>query len=698
MFFRFVTEGYIIYNFTMSKYRIGIDTGGTFTDLIRFNMNTGEITSLKVPSTPGKPLQAFVGALEQSEVPLDSVDGLVHGTTVATNALIQRNGAKVGFICTAGYEDTAYIQRVNRQFLYDLTWDKPMPLLQSRRNCIGVTERVNAKGEIVTVLEDSEIERVVKHVEISNYESLAICLLFSYLNITHEKLLANKLREKFPEIPISVSHEIAPIWREYERSSTTIADAFIKPLIRNYVTSLKNGLSETGFTHPWSMMKSNGGLMNADAAALQPIHLAMSGPAGGAVASQRISSLLGLNNLVTIDVGGTSADVGLILDGQISYTTEYEIEWGIPAAIPLIDIKTVGAGGGSIASINSGGFLQVGPKSAGAAPGPICYGKGGKNITLTDANLVLGRLNPNYFLGGKLQLDTSLIDAEIQKMSKMVNMSELELALAVIEIANENMANAIRMVSIERGHDPRNFALLAFGGAGPLHGCAIARKLGIPTVVIPPFPGGFCALGLLMGDLRVDKVWTQSFRSDRVKPSEVVTRFDLIAEAASTELKQQGFNGEPTYEYSINMRYLGQNYEMEVVVPSLRSTNSESASEQLNKAYESFNRKHIAMYEYSMNEAVIEMISFKVAAIGLIQHPKLATISETEKQVTETRSVHFELVGTVTCVVIRRQSMPINVTLGGPMIIEEDGSTTLVEPGAKVTRNEYDILTLEVPK
>lgn len=682
----------------MTSWRIGIDTGGTFTDLIRFDTDTGEIFSLKVPSTPNKPLQAFVGALEQSKVFLNDVDGLVHGTTVATNALIQRTGAKVGFICTSGYEDTAYIQRVNRQFLYDLTWDKPVPLLQSRRNCIGVSERVNAKGEIVTELNEAEIERIIELVRKGNYDSLAICLLFSYLNITHEKILASKLRDKFPNIPISVSHEIAPIWREYERSSTTIADAFIKPLIRNYVESLKNGLADAGFTHPWSMMKSNGGLMNADAAALQPIQLAMSGPAGGAVASQRISSLLGLNNLVTIDVGGTSADVGLILDGQISYTTEYEIEWGIPAAIPLIDIKTVGAGGGSIASINSGGFLQVGPKSAGAVPGPICYGNGGKNITLTDANLILGRLNPNYFLGGKLQLDISLIDAELQKTAEILNMSDLELALAVVEIANENMANAIRMVSIERGHDPRNFALLAFGGAGPLHGCAIARKLGIPTVIVPPFPGGFCALGLLMGDLRVDKVWTQSFRSDKVTPNEVVARFDLIAEAASSELKEQGFIGEPNYEYSINMRYLGQNYEMEVVVPSLRSTNSESAHEQLEKSYESFNRKHIAMYEYSMNEAIIEMISFKVAAIGRIQHPKLATVAVTGTHITENRRVHFEEVGASPCTVTRRRSLPINVAFEGPMIIEEDGSTTLVEPGAKVTRNEYDVLTIEVPK
>ena len=682
----------------MANFRFGIDTGGTFTDLVKFNIDTGEISSLKVPSTPGKPLEAFVGALEQSEIPLPSVVGLVHGTTVATNALIQRTGANVGFICTAGYEDTAYIQRGNRQFLYDLNWDKPTPLLKSRRSSIGLHERVNAKGEIVTSLTDEEIARVSAEVKKSNFESLAICLLFSYLNTSHEAALAKMLRETFPDIPISVSHEVAPIWREYERSSTVIADAFVKPLIRKYVNSLKSGLANIGFNHPWSMMKSNGGLLNADAAALQPIHLAMSGPAGGAVASQRISSLLNLENVVTIDVGGTSADVGMVLNGEISYTTEYEIEWGIPASIPLIDIKTVGAGGGSIASVNSGGFLQVGPLSAGAVPGPICYGNGGTKITLTDANLYLGRLNPDYFNAGKLKLDKNLIETELQSLANQLDMTNSQVALAIIEIANENMANAIRMVSIERGHDPRNFALLAFGGAGPLHGSAIARKLGIPKIVIPPYPGGFCALGLLMGDLRVDKVWTQSFRSDRVKPSEVINRFEIIAEAAAKELTEQGFDGTPKFEYSINMRYLGQNYEMEVPVTSFKSGSEDMAQMQLDNAYEAFNLKHIAMYEYKMDESIIEMISFKVTAVGQIEHPELAKTIPAEKNEVRHRDVHFDEIGTVSCKIVSRSNMPINELIDGPLIIEEDGSTTLVEPGTNIIRNEYDVLIIEVAK
>ena len=680
----------------MNNVRIGIDTGGTFTDLVRFDVATGELSSLKVPSTPTEPLRAFVGALSAAAEDVERVEGLVHGTTVATNALIERRGAKVGFLATAGHEDIPFIQRVNRQFLYDLLWDKPRPLVESRRHCIGVDERLRADGEVVVPLTEETISAIGDRIESEGYDALAICLLFSYLNIEHEARLASALRNRFPDLPISVSHELAPIWREYERSSTAIADAFVKPLIQRYVASLQHGLGDRGFTRPWSMMKSNGGLMDAGAAALQPIQLAMSGPAGGMVAATAIADTLGIRDLVTIDVGGTSADVGMLLDGRLSYTTEYEIEWGIPAAIPLIDIKTVGAGGGSLASVNAGGFLQVGPQSAGAVPGPICYGRGGTQLTLTDANLFLGRLNPDYFLAGALNLDRGLLDDELDRLSTQLEMTPTELCLAIVEIANENMANAIRMISIERGHDPRRFALLAFGGAGPLHAASIARKLGVPTVLIPPFPGGFCALGLLMGDLRVDKIWTQAFRSDRVVAADVVARFDDIAAAAAEELRAQGHDGEPEFEYSINMRYLGQNYEMEVPVPAIRGDRSVDPELQLQQAFEAFHTQHQTMYDYHMDAEVIEMISFKVTAVGAIPRPRLAEVPVTSDPVTDRRMVTFGDTGAVECPIIRRPTMPIGESMAGPLIIEEDGSTSVVEPGMHVTRTANDILIVGV--
>ena len=681
----------------MTSVRIGIDTGGTFTDLIAFDVADGTVTSCKVASTPAEPLRAFLGSIEASGVAPEDIAFLVHGTTVATNTMIQRAGARVGFICTAGHEDIPYIQRVNRQFLYDLTWNKPRPLLVSRRDCYGVAERITADGQVLTPLTAEAIDDLCERLAANGeLEALAVCLLFSYLNTDHETALAAALRERFGDLPLSVSHEVAPIWREYERSSTVIADAYVKPLMQGYVAGLAGGLAAADIAVNWAMMKSNGGLMKAEAAADHPIHLAMSGPAGGAVASRHVAGLLGLENVVTIDVGGTSADVALILGGDVGYTTSYEVEWGIPAAIPLMDIHTVGAGGGSIAWVNAGGFLQVGPQSAGADPGPICYGAGGRQVTLTDANLVLGHLDPDYFCGGTMRLDEDLARRATAEMATGLDMSPLELAHAVVEIADENMANAIRMVSIDRGHDPRHFALLAFGGAGPLHGAAVARKLHIPTLVVPPFPGSFSALGLLLGDLRVDKLWTQSFRSDRVGPAEVAERFATIARAATEELRAQGFEGECELRYAINMRYLGQNYETEVEVPPIDALDAAGAAEQLERAYQAFHDRHRAMYEYVIADAVIEMISFRVSAIGAIPHPRLARVRPENGYPPSTRLIHFAGEGLVDCRVIHRRAMPIDEVHEGPLIVSEEGSTTLVEPGMRLRRTPEDVLIVDV--
>jgi N-methylhydantoinase A len=675
----------------MSSFRIGIDTGGTFTDLISFNVETGELFSLKVPSTPREPLKAFTGAIRESEIDKREIVGLVHGTTVATNTLIQRKGAKVAFITTAGFEDMPYIQRVNRQELYDLDWDKPQPLLRSRRHCFGINERINAKGEAVKPLNLEEADALCDRLIEGGFEAAAVCLLFAYLNTKHEQILEQRLRERLDGVPLSISHQVAPIWREYERASTTIADAYLKPLIQHYVGSLQHGLDEEGIDISWSFMKSNGGIMQAPAAVDHPLDLAMSGPAGGMVASQYIADLQGMKDVVTIDVGGTSADVGIIVGGELNHTTEYEIEWGIPAAIPVIDMKTIGAGGGSIAWANVGGFLQVGPQSAGAEPGPICYGQGGTEPTLTDANLLLGRLDPHYFLGGKMRLKLELAESRMAEMAEQLHMDTIRLAHSIVEIANENMANAIRMVSIERGHDPRRFTLIAFGGAGPLHGASIARKLEIPTVVIPPFPGAFSAMGLLMADLRVDKVWTQAFRSDQVSVDVVQSQLQRTAEAASAELREQGYNGEPEIHYYINMRYLGQNYETEVEIPPLVAGEAT-----LLDAYEAFHRMHEAMYGYRIPTAVIELISFKVTVVGSIPKPQLGTIQSVTEELHRERPVHFFGLGLVPCRLIRRTALPVGERLEGPLIVEEEGSTTLVEPGMHLTRTEHDILLLEV--
>ncbi|MCL5257302.1 MAG: hydantoinase/oxoprolinase family protein, partial [Chloroflexi bacterium] len=575
--------------------RIGVDTGGTFTDLVGVDDETGEVMAVKSPSTPSKPVDAITSVIGVAGFQPVDVSSFVHGTTVGTNALIERKGANVAYLTTKGFEDTPYIQRINRKTLYNLRWVKPKPLVRARKNCIGINERLNAKGETLRPLDRMEVERVCEQIKNSAVEAVAACLLFSYVNPEHEVELKKILEEKLPGTPLSISHEVAPIWREYERGSTTIADAYLKPLFHRYINSLEEGLRDKGMNIAWTVMKSNGGVMLSHAAADNPVQTLMSGPAGGMIASQYFAELLGQQNVLTIDMGGTSADVGIITDGRQKYTTEFEIEWGLPAAVPLIDIKTIGAGGGSIAWVDAGGFLQVGPQSAGADPGPVCYGKGGIQPTVTDANLIMGRLDPDYFLAGRMPLDTELAYRRLEEMGSSLGMSALDLASSIVEIANENMANAIKMVSLERGHDPRRFALVAFGGAGPLHAGAIAKSLKIPQVIIPLHPGNFSAIGLLMADKRVDKIWTKGFKSTSVDSRLVNEQFKRIRDLALEDLRVEGFRGEPEIQYSINMRYYGQNYEHEVPLPY-----GEIDDQKLKAAFDEFNKIHFALYGYQI--------------------------------------------------------------------------------------------------
>src|SRR5438477_114323 len=384
---------------------IGIDTGGTFTDMVVFDPATGHVDSLKTSSTPSTPGRAIVNALDEGGVAAAAIETFTHGTTVGTNALIERTGSKVAFVTTKGFEDTPFIQRINRKVLYDLRWTKTEPLVASRRLCLGVDERLDAEGTEVKAIDEQEVRELCRTIRDAGAEAVALSLLFSYVRTDHEERVKQILEEELPGLPISISSEVAPIWREYERASTTIADAYLRPLFHRYVASLDGALRDSGMTREWTLMKSNGGAMLSGAAADAPIQTVMSGPAGGMTATEHVARALGETNVVTLDMGGTSADVGILVGGTQRHTTEYEIVWGLPAAVPVIDIKSIGAGGGSIAWVDAGGFLRVGPRSAGAQPGPICYGRGGAEVTVTDANLLLGRLDPEYFLAGRMRLD-----------------------------------------------------------------------------------------------------------------------------------------------------------------------------------------------------------------------------------------------------------------------------------------------------
>jgi N-methylhydantoinase A len=673
--------------------RVGIDTGGTFTDLVAFDAETGVVTTSKAASRGADPIVAFREALAVAGAPWEAVETLVHGTTVATNALIERKGARVALLTTEGFEDLPFIQRINRRELYNLGWVKAAPLVDSRASCFGLRERILADGSVLRPLDETHVRRVCAAIADGGYEAVAVCLLFSYLNPEHEERVGDLLTECLPHLPRSLSHRVAPIWREYERASTAIADAYLMPLVSGYLSNLDLGLRAAGLRGPWMLMKSNGGVVAAEAAAANPIQLAMSGPAGGLIACRAFAELADAPDVFTLDMGGTSCDVGILVGGRQRHTSEYEIEFGLPAAIPLIDIKTIGAGGGSIAWVDGGGFLQVGPRSAGSSPGPACYGQGGGEPTVTDANLYLGRLNPEYFLDGRMPLSPALATGALQKLAAELGLDALELASSIVEIADDNMANATRMVGIERGHDPRGFALIAFGGAGPLHAASIAHKLSVPRVLIPPAPGNASALGLLLADLRIDRVRTQAMRSDQADPAVLGERLTEMRQQAEEELRREGYHGSPLIEYALSMRYLGQNYEHELLLSPPPFT-----PETLALLFSEFHALHEQLYGYRIPHAVIEVISARVTVVGPVRTPQLPVLPPAGPGLApgSHRRVYFRTHGWLDTPIYRRVTLGAGAALEGPAVIEEPGSTTLVTPGARMTVLPHGLLSIEL--
>jgi N-methylhydantoinase A len=661
--------------------RLGLDTGGTFTDLVGLHQD-GRVALNKVPSTPHRPLEAVVDAIGGLQTGGEAVESLLIGTTIATNALLQRRGATVLFLTTAGFEDVPFIGRMNRRHHYSLTWTRPAPLVE-RRHAIGVAERIGQHGEVLIPLDDMALAATGDAVAarlagIDGDAALAVCLLFSYLNPAHELRLGAYLAERYPDLPVSLSHQVAPIWREYERGCTVIADAYIKPAIRSYVRGVARGLAETSLSCPWALIKSNGGSTTGEMAEAQPIGLLLSGLSGGLISGAHFANLAGAPDALTLDMGGTSCDVGVIRDGAISYTTDFQIEWGLPVSAPSVDISTIGAGGGSIAWIDKGGLLRVGPQSAGADPGPVCYGHGGTEVTVTDANLVLGRLNPTYFLGGRLPLHVEPARERLRALGERLGLDELRAAQAVIDIANENMANALRVLSIDRGLDPRGFALVAFGGAGPLHAADIARAMGMRRAIIPIFPGLCSALGTLLSDLQVNRVLSTNFRSNNLDFTVVAERFESLVAAAAAELRLEGYTGEPRVERSISMRYWGQNYEHDVVLPA-----GPIDSAMLADAQAAFARLHERFYGYSISDEVIELIRFNVTLTGPRPKPAIAVKLPTapaNPQPAELRPVYFSR-GFVEAPIYRREALSAGIELSGPAIVEDMDSTILVHPG-----------------
>jgi N-methylhydantoinase A len=550
--------------------RLGIDTGGTFTDFVLVDEEVGRVKTAKVPSTPARPADAVAAGLDRLKDEIaPRLDRLVVGTTVATNAIIQRRGPRLVFVTNGGFTDIPFIGRLDKARLYDLNWRKPRPLVR-RADSLGVGGRIDAHGDEVEPINRADLARLIDRIaELAAEEEIgvAVCLLFSYAEPAHERTVVDAIRAAVPAAAVSASHEVSPVWREYERASTTLADAFVKPIVEAYVDGVGDALGRISGDDRWNLLGSNGGYLRAETVHRRPVQLVASGLAGGIVGAAFHANVAQERSAFTLDMGGTSCDIGLLIDGEQQYATEFDLAFGQPVSLPTVFASTIGAGGGSIAWIDPGGLLRVGPHSAGAEPGPVAYGAGGTSPTVTDANLVLGRLDPEYFLGGEIELDLNAARCSLAALGDKLGLDGVGAALAIVQTTDENMANAIRLIAVDRGLDPRAFALVAFGGAGPLHARAIAERLEMSTVIIPPSPGLCSAFGAAIARARVDRLRTVSMRSSDLDLERLARIDRALRDEAAAELQLSVEATRPTVRRVAAMRYLGQNYELDVDVP-----------------------------------------------------------------------------------------------------------------------------------
>ena len=690
-------------------YRLGVDIGGTFTDIALIDEATGKIYTGKVSSTPQDPSGGFMEAVQRllakQQVAAQDVAYIVHGTTVATNAIIEGKVAPTGFITTEGFRDMLEIARQIRPTLYDLQFEKPRPLVP-RHRCFGVPERLDASGAELTPLDEDALRQVASELREEGVESIAVCFLHAYANPVHERRAGEIIAEAFPEAVVSLSAEVAPEFREYLRASTTVINSCIRPVVARYLQRIEDRLAQAGIAAELLVMQSSGGVYTFAAARQKPVYMVESGPAAGVIAAAHLGQARGYDQVISFDMGGTTAKAGLIQGGAPSVTKDYEVGTtaqtgvgatrgaGYPIRTPVIDLVEIGAGGGSIAWVDPGGILRVGPQSAGADPGPVCYGQGGTQPTVTDANLVLGRLNPNYFLGGEIALDPTAAQRAIeQHCAQPLGMDLVEAAHGIVEIANTAMVNALRLVSVQRGYDPRDFALVAFGGAGPAHANRLAALTEIPVAIIPQSPGTASALGLLVTDLKHDYATTHIQRLDQVVPQALEQTFrDLEAQGRETLGREGMAEAAMDFRRQADLRYVGQSHEL-----TLPLTTETLGPAQLDQLLEQFHRTHDRAYGFSAPEEDVELVSVRLSAIGQIAKPELAPLAKATGKATAKgyRPVYFaESKGFVDCPVYDRYALGAGAVVQGPAIVEEIDSTTVVHPQHQVRVDEVGQMVL----
>jgi len=676
--------------------RLAIDIGGTFTDLVALDETTGEVTLEKALTTPANFADGVTDTMEKAGLEAGDVSQFVHGTTVVINALTERRGAVVALVTTEGFRDVLEIQRANRTDMYNLMYEKPRPFVP-RRLRFEVLERVSHRGEVLTPLDEEAVRRVAERCRAEGVEAVAVCFLNAYANPDHEARAREIIERIHPDAAVTASHEITRQWREYERTNTTALNAFVKPATALYLSTLGCRLSEMGFSGSKLAMQSNGGTATFRQAERVPIHLVESGPVGGVIGARVVAAKVGEENIISFDMGGTTAKVSLIEGGEIRVNTEYHLEksatWaGYPLRIPVADIVEVGAGGGSIAWIDAGGALHVGPRSAGADPGPACYGLGGTEPTVTDANLVTGRLNADYFLGGRMRLDTGKAERAVAAIAEAFGLSVTETALGILRLANANMQAALERVSVERGYDPRDFALVAAGGAGGLHASMLARELRMRKVIVPRAPGQFSAWGMLMTDLRHDFIRTRVTPCDQESLDEIRETFRDLERAAMAQFEEESFAvSRVSAERFLDLRYRGQEHTVRTPVPA------SGLDEAVEDVLEAFHRLHEQAYAFRQDDPV-EIVNFHVVGWGAVDHPSIAAreayghgLSPAEKG---ERPVVFEDGGAASSRVFERDLLPVGESIVGPAVVEEPACTTIVCPDQRAIVDPFGNLVI----
>ncbi|OGA41365.1 MAG: hypothetical protein A3G24_06365 [Betaproteobacteria bacterium RIFCSPLOWO2_12_FULL_62_13] len=662
--------------------RVATDVGGTFTDYVAFDEGSGELLAAKASTTPDI-IEGIVDCFRKSHTPVPEVGHFVHGSTVAINTVVERKGARTGLLATEGFRNVLDLGRGNIPNSFDLMFMTPDPLVPPflRR---GVVERMLSDGRALTALEPTPAAKAIEELVQNKVDSIAICLLHSYANPEHEAALKKLIEKRYAGLYVTASSDIIRQYREYERTSTTVLNAYIGPRVGTYLQELAGFLDGEGFHGTAMIMQSNGGTMTIDAARTQPVRMMESGPVGGTMAAAYIGKKLGYENVVAFDMGGTTAKVSIVKRGAMEVAEGYFIggmEVGYPLQLPVVDIIEIGAGGGSIAHLDETGALKVGPISAGAVPGPACYGRGGTRPTVADADLVLGRLNPQYFLGGEIVLNRENALAAIEAhVGKPLGLESIASACGIIKIADISMAHAVQTMTVQRGHDPRESVMIAYGGAGPLHAVSVARELGIRTVVVPPYCGIFSALGMLLADAKNEYVTSHIKPLKNAVAGEIEALFAKMEAEAIPVMMEAGFRRDQiAVKRALEMRYVGQEFALIVDCPAAELSDASMADMR-----KRFNTVYEVRYGHAFPDILPEIVSVRLQVVGVFNkpEPRFAPLAKTEPKAIslERRPVYFDGVGFVDCAVYKRAGLPAGAQLKGPLVVEEASSTTVIGP------------------